>query len=97
LSLSNFFNSENECLNPDFSLSKKFDSDSECLTVTLMLKFVEKFNIYFKIIDTDVGIFVPNPLIVVLRHPFLASNFSFNFIYSVLPVCFPWLGVLVSA
>ncbi len=47
-----------------------------------MLKCVEEFNIYFKIIDIDVGIFVPNPLIVVLRHPFLASNFSFNFIYS---------------
>ncbi len=31
LSLSNFFDSDNECLNPIFSLSKKFDSDNEIL------------------------------------------------------------------
>jgi hypothetical protein len=31
LSLSNFFDSENERLNPIFSLSKKFDSDNEFL------------------------------------------------------------------
>ena len=31
LSLSNFFDSDNERLNPIFSLSKKFDSDNEFL------------------------------------------------------------------
>jgi hypothetical protein len=42
------------------------------------------FKIYCKIVDRGVGNFVQHPDIVVLLHPFRVSNFSVNFIYSVL-------------
>jgi hypothetical protein len=40
---------------------------------------LEKFYIYGKIKDRDVGIFFRYPSIVVLRYPFWASNFSIIF------------------
>jgi len=41
LSLSNFFDSDNERLNPIFSLSKKFDSDNEFLIyMTNVIKYI---------------------------------------------------------
>ncbi len=42
MSLSNFLDSDNECLNPIFSLSKKFDSDNEFL---IYMKNVKTINV----------------------------------------------------
>ena len=58
-------------------IAKKFDTCKGLL---------KKFDIYSKIVDRDVGNFVPHPDKLVLRHPFRVSNFSVNFIYSVWPL-----------